>query len=179
VHDALELARIADVTGVMSLETIKGSRRPFEERIAAARPHPGAIAAAAALWRLTEGSEIVESHRDCHKVQDAYSFRCMPQVHGATRDGLGFARRVLETEMSAATDNPLVFVDGGESDIVSGGNFHGQPVAMALDLAPWRWPSWAASPSGASSRSSTPPSPGCRPSSPPRAGCTRATCWPR
>jgi histidine ammonia-lyase len=135
VHDALDLARIADVTGVMSLETIKGSRRPFEARIAAARPHPGAIEAAAALWRLTEGSEIVESHRDCHKVQDAYSFRCMPQVHGATRDGLGYARRVLETEMAAATDNPLVFVEGGDADIVSGGNFHGQPVAMALDLA--------------------------------------------
>jgi histidine ammonia-lyase len=135
VHDSLELARIADVTGVMSLETIKGSRRPFEARIAAARPHPGAIEAAAALWRLTEGSEIVESHVDCHKVQDAYSFRCMPQVHGATRDGLGFARRVLETEMGAATDNPLVFVEGEDADIVSGGNFHGQPVAMALDLA--------------------------------------------
>jgi histidine ammonia-lyase len=135
VHDALALARIADVTGVMSLETIKGSRRPFEARVAAARPHPGAIAAAAALWRLTEGSEIVESHRDCHKVQDAYSFRCMPQVHGAARDGLAFARRVLETEMEAATDNPLVFMDADGADIVSGGNFHGQPVAMALDLA--------------------------------------------
>jgi histidine ammonia-lyase len=135
VHDALALARVADVTGVMSLETIKGSRRPFEPRIAGARPHPGAAAAAAALWRLTDHSEIVESHRDCHKVQDAYSFRCMPQVHGAARDGLGFARQVLETEMASATDNPLVFVDGEESDIVSGGNFHGQPVAMALDLA--------------------------------------------
>jgi histidine ammonia-lyase len=135
VLDGFALARIADVTGVMSLETIKGSRRPFEPRVAAARPHPGAVAAAAALWRLTEGSEIVESHRDCHKVQDAYSFRCMPQVHGAARDGLGFARKVLETEMASATDNPLVFVDAGEADIVSGGNFHGQPVAMALDLA--------------------------------------------
>jgi histidine ammonia-lyase len=135
VHDACALAHIADVTGVMSLETIKGSRRPFEARIAAARPHPGAIAAASALWRLTEGSEIVESHRDCHKVQDAYSFRCMPQVHGAARDGLAFATRVLETEMSATTDNPLVFVEGAEADVVSGGNFHGQPVAMALDLA--------------------------------------------
>jgi histidine ammonia-lyase len=135
VHDALVLARIADVTGVMSLETIKGSRRPFEPRVAGARPHPGAIEAAAALWRLTEGSQIVESHADCHKVQDAYSFRCMPQVHGATRDGLAFARRVLETEMEAATDNPLVFVEGDGADIVSGGNFHGQPVAMALDLA--------------------------------------------
>jgi histidine ammonia-lyase len=137
VHDALALARIADVTGVMSLETIKGSRRPFDARVAGARPHRGAVAAAAALWRLTEGSEIVESHRDCHKVQDAYSFRCMPQVHGATRDGLDFARGMLETEMGAATDNPLVFVDdsGNGADVVSGGNFHGQPVAMALDLA--------------------------------------------
>lgn len=135
VHDALALARIADVTGVMSLETIKGSRRPFEARVVEARPHPGALAAAAALWRLTEGSDIVESHRDCHKVQDAYSFRCMPQVHGAVRDGLDFARRVLETEMASATDNPLVFVEDADADIVSGGNFHGQPVAMALDLA--------------------------------------------
>jgi histidine ammonia-lyase len=135
VHEALALARVADVTGVMSLETIKGSRRPFEPRIVAARPHPGAIAAAAALWRLTEHSEIVESHRHCHKVQDAYSFRCMPQVHGAARDGLGFARTVLETEMASATDNPLVFIGSGEADVVSGGNFHGQPVAMALDLA--------------------------------------------
>jgi histidine ammonia-lyase len=140
VAEALALARVADITGVMSLETIKGSRRPFEPRIVAARPHPGAVAAAAVLWRLTEQSDIVESHRDCHKVQDAYSFRCMPQVHGAARDGLGFARTVLETEMEAATDNPLVFVDSdsdsdGVGDVVSGGNFHGQPVALVLDLA--------------------------------------------
>jgi histidine ammonia-lyase len=135
VGDALALARVADVTGVMSLETIKGSRRPFDERVVAARPHPGALAAAAALRRLTEGSEIVESHRHCHKVQDAYSFRCMPQVHGAARDGLDFAARALEIEMEAATDNPLVFVDGVDAEFVSGGNFHGQPIALALDLA--------------------------------------------
>jgi histidine ammonia-lyase len=135
VADALTLVHVADVTGVMSLETIKGSRRPFDPRIAAARPHPGAVAAAAALMRLTEHSKIVESHRDCHRVQDAYSFRCMPQVHGAARDGLAFARAVLETEMNASTDNPLVFVDGEDADILSGGNFHGQPVALALDLA--------------------------------------------
>ena len=139
VLDAFRLAQVADITGVMSLETIKGSRRPFEPRIAAARPHPGAVSTAASLWRLTDRSEIVESHRHCHKVQDAYSFRCMPQVHGAVRDGLGFARQMLETEMGAATDNPLVFVsedqDGDAADVVSGGNFHGQPVAMVLDLA--------------------------------------------
>jgi histidine ammonia-lyase len=135
VAEALALARLADVTGVMSLETIKGSRRPFDPRIAAARPHPGAIAAAAALARLTDRSAIVESHHDCHKVQDAYSFRCMPQVHGATRDGLGFARDTLEREMNASTDNPLVFLDGPAPEILSGGNFHGQPVALALDVA--------------------------------------------
>ncbi len=137
VGDAIELARTADVTGVMSLETIRGSRGPFDARIAAARPHPGAVAAAAALWRLTEESGIVASHRDCHKVQDAYSFRCMPQVHGAARDGLAFARATLEIEMASATDNPLVFVgdDPGAAQFVSGGNFHGQPVAQALDFA--------------------------------------------
>jgi histidine ammonia-lyase len=120
----------------MSLETIKGSSRPFDPRIAAVRPHPGAVAAAAHLSRLTRFSAIVESHRDCHKVQDAYSFRCMPQVHGAARDGLGFAASALEREMNATTDNPLVFVDEqDQADIVSGGNFHGQPIALALDVA--------------------------------------------
>ena len=100
------------------------------------RPHPGAVAAAAHLRRLTAHSAIVESHRDCHKVQDAYSFRCMPQVHGAARDGLAFAAAMLEREMNAATDNPLVFVEPGRpADILSGGNFHGQPVALALDVA--------------------------------------------
>jgi histidine ammonia-lyase len=144
VLEAEALAAVADVTGVMSLETIRGSRRPFDPRIAGARPHPGAQAAAAALWRLTDRSEIALSHLHCHKVQDAYSFRCMPQVHGATRDGLAFARQMLEREMAAATDNPLVFVEEGDglddepgarAEILSGGNFHGQPVALALDLA--------------------------------------------
>jgi histidine ammonia-lyase len=139
VAEAMRLCELADITGVMSLETIKGSRRPFDARIAAVRPHPGAREAAAHLWRLTEASAIVESHHDCHKVQDAYSFRCMPQVHGAARDGLRFAHDMLAREVVSATDNPLVFVDpadpGAPADIVSGGNFHGQPVALALDLA--------------------------------------------
>lgn len=141
VHDALELARVADVAGVMSLETIKGSRRPFDPRVAAARPHPGALAAAANLWSLTADSEIALSHAHCDKVQDAYSFRCMPQVHGAARDGLGFARATIEIEMASVTDNPLVFTGGDtsafdpEHDVVSGGNFHGEPVAKVLDHA--------------------------------------------
>jgi histidine ammonia-lyase len=136
VAEALRLAEVADITGVMSLETIKGSRRPFDLRIAAARPHPGALATAQHLARLTADSTIAESHVDCHKVQDAYSFRCMPQVHGAALDGLQFARQVLEREMASVTDNPLVFVDSqGKAEILSGGNFHGQPVALALDYA--------------------------------------------
>jgi histidine ammonia-lyase len=136
VAEALRLCVLADITGVMSLETIKGSRGPFDPRITAVRPHPGAREAAAHLLQLTAQSAIVASHVHCHKVQDAYSFRCMPQVHGAARDGLRFAREMLEREMASATDNPLVFVGrDGRADIVSGGNFHGQPVALALDLA--------------------------------------------
>jgi histidine ammonia-lyase len=136
VAEALRLAEVASITGVMSLETIKGSRAPFDPRIAAARPHPGALATAQHLTRLTADSTIAQSHVNCHKVQDAYSFRCMPQVHGAALDGLQFARQVLEREMASVTDNPLVFVDGqGNADILSGGNFHGQPVALVLDFA--------------------------------------------
>jgi histidine ammonia-lyase len=117
----------------MSLEAYKGTPRAFDPRIQAARPHPGQATSAAFLRRLLADSEIVESHRDCGKVQDPYSLRCMPQVHGATRDALGYARGVLEREAASATDNPLVFAAEGE--IVSGGNFHGQPVALALDFA--------------------------------------------
>jgi histidine ammonia-lyase len=130
---AEDACRIADIVGAMSLEAWKGTPRAFDPRIHAARPHPGQSASARNLARLLEGSAIVESHRDCGKVQDPYSFRCMPQVHGATRDGLAYARRVLEIEAMSATDNPLVFSDGNE--LISGGNFHGQPVALALDFA--------------------------------------------
>jgi len=130
---AEDACRIADVVGAMSLEAWKGTPRAFDPRIHAVRPHPGQAASARNLARLLEGSAIVESHRDCGKVQDPYSFRCMPQVHGATRDALAYARRVLEIEAMSATDNPLVFADGDE--LISGGNFHGQPVALALDFA--------------------------------------------
>src|SRR5262249_47218354 len=108
--DAEATCRIADLAGAMSLESYKGTPRAFAARIHAARPHPGQAAAARFLARLLADSEIVESHRDCGKVQDPYSFRCMPQVHGATRDTLAYARAVLEREAESATDNPLVFV---------------------------------------------------------------------
>ncbi len=133
--DAEHLARHADIAGAMSLEAQKGSWHPFEERVIAVRPHPGALTAAANLRALLAESEIAESHLHCGKVQDAYSFRCMPQVHGASRDAFTWIRQVLAREMNAATDNPLVFTnDQGGADIVSGGNFHGQPLALALDL---------------------------------------------
>jgi histidine ammonia-lyase len=133
VRDAEDTCRTADLAGALSLEAYKGSPRPFDPRIHAVRPHPGQAASARFLARLLADSEIVESHRDCGKVQDPYSLRCMPQVHGATRDTLAHARQVLEREAASATDNPLVFV--AEGDLVSGGNFHGQPVALALDFA--------------------------------------------
>jgi histidine ammonia-lyase len=134
--DAERLCVVADVAGAMSLEALKGSSRPFDERLHAARPHPGQATVARNLRALLADSEIMESHKDCGKVQDAYSLRCMPQVHGATRDALGWVRSVLEREVNSITDNPSVFVrDDGEADVISGGNFHGQPLALALDLA--------------------------------------------
>jgi histidine ammonia-lyase len=131
--DAESAARASDLAGALSLEACKGTPRAFDPRIQAVRPHPGQAATARNLTRLLLGSGIVESHKDCGKVQDPYSLRCMPQVHGATRDALAYARQVLEREMTSATDNPLVFAEAGE--LISGGNFHGQPVALALDFA--------------------------------------------
>lgn len=139
LHDALTVTCVvADLAGAMSLEALKGTKRAFDPRVVDARPHPGQQASAALLRRILVDSEIMESHKDCGKVQDPYSLRCMPQVHGATRDALEFARGVVEREANATTDNPLVFLDpsaplGGE--LISGGNFHGQPVAIALDTA--------------------------------------------
>jgi len=127
--EAERLARAADVAGAMSLEALKGTSRPFDERLHIARPHPGQQVVSKNLRALLTDSEIMESHRDCGKVQDAYSLRCMPQVHGATRDALGWVRSVLEREVNSVTDNPSVFVDRGETEILSGGNFHGQPLA--------------------------------------------------
>jgi len=132
---AERLCVAADVAGAMSLEALKGSSRPFDERLHLARPHPGQLVVSKNLRALLAESEIAESHRDCSKVQDAYSLRCIPQVHGASRDALAWVRSVLEREINSITDNPSVFVDRGETEIISGGNFHGQPLALALDLA--------------------------------------------
>jgi histidine ammonia-lyase len=133
---AERLAGAADVTGAMSLEALRGTPVAFDYKIHAVRPHPGQTSSARRLRELIEGSEIRESHRDSAadpRVQDAYALRCMPQVHGAVRDALSHARRVLEIEINSATDNPLIFVESGE--VLSGGNFHGEPIALALDYA--------------------------------------------
>lgn len=131
---AENLAETADVLGAMSLDALHGTDVAFDARIHDARPHAGQTQVAANLRRLLKGSEIRESHKDCGRVQDAYSLRCIPQVHGAVRDTLAFCRRTFEIEMNSAVDNPLVFVKShGEGDIISGGNFHGQPLAFALD----------------------------------------------
>ena len=128
------LAETADVLGAMSLDALHGTDAAFDARIHDARPHAGQTQVAANLRRLLKGSEIRESHKDCGRVQDAYSLRCIPQVHGAVRDTLAFCRKTFEIEMNSAVDNPLVFVSGkGEGDIISGGNFHGEPLAFALD----------------------------------------------
>jgi len=133
------LVNSADVIGAMSCDALQGTNVAFDARIQLARPHVGQRKTAANLRRLLEDSEIRASHRDCGRVQDAYSIRCMPQVHGAVRDTLAHCRSVFETEMNSAVDNPLVFVReskamDGEGDVISGGNFHGQPVAFALDF---------------------------------------------
>jgi histidine ammonia-lyase len=133
LHDARQLAVSADVIGAMSLEAMLGTASAFDADLLAARPHPGQVAAGAHLRRLLTGSEIGVSHADSpHRLQDPYSLRCMPQVHGAVRDALDHLERVLRVEMNAATDNPLVFPDG---HVRSGGNFHGEPLALAVDYA--------------------------------------------
>ena len=135
LQDCRALLTCADVAGAMSLEALKGSARPFDHRLMRVRPHPGQAASARNLRALLADSEIMRSHQDCGKVQDPYSLRCMPQVHGASRDAIGWAVEVLEREINSVTDNPLIFLDGEEPELISGGNFHGQPLALALDLA--------------------------------------------
>lgn len=129
---ALVLLREADILAAMSLEALQGSAAPFDARIHRIRPHPGQEAVASNIRKLLEKSEIMDAHRDCGRVQDPYCLRCVPQVHGASRDALAYATGVVEIELNSVTDNPLVFDNG---DILSGGNFHGQPLALALDVA--------------------------------------------
>ena len=142
------LVDTADVIGALTLDALRGTDVAFDERIHKARPHPGQIKTAENLRKILEGSQIRESHRDCQRVQDAYSLRCIPQVHGAVRDTLSHCREVMETEVNSAVDNPLVFpkprtigdhttgtvLAEAQGDILSGGNFHGEPVAFALDF---------------------------------------------
>jgi len=123
----------ADVIGSMSLDALRGTDVAFDERIHRARPHSGQLKSAANLRRMLEGSQIRESHRECGRVQDAYSLRCMPQVHGAVRDTLANCRATFEIEANSAVDNPLVFTENG-AEVLSGGNFHGEPIAFALDF---------------------------------------------
>ena len=134
LHRAERLVRLADVAGAMTLEALRGTPVAFDPRIHEARPHPGQIAVAAHLRALLTDSEIRKSHLDNDpRVQDAYSLRCMPQVHGAVRTALAHAREIVEIESGSATDNPLVFSDTG--DVLSGGNFHGAPLALVFDYA--------------------------------------------
>ena len=134
LHRAEQLVRLADVAGAMALEALKGTPVAFDERIHTARPHPAQIEVAAHLRELLRDSEIRASHlTNDPRVQDAYSLRCMPQVHGAIRTALAHARQVVEIESGSATDNPLVFSETGE--VLSGGNFHGAPLALVFDYA--------------------------------------------
>ncbi len=133
VHDAQHLATLADIAGAMSLEALKGTAAAFDARVTSVRAHPGATAVAGNLRRLANESPIHASHRNCDKLQDAYSLRCMPQVHGASRDSLSHVAEVVTRECNAVTDNPLVFAD--TDDVISAGNFHGQPVALVMDYA--------------------------------------------
>jgi histidine ammonia-lyase len=128
---ARRLARAADVACALSIEALQASRAAFQPRVHAVRPLPGQAASAANILQLLEGSAIMESHRWCDRVQDAYSLRCAPQVHGAARDLLDYVERTTAVELNAATDNPLVFTE--DAELVSNGNFHGQALGFALD----------------------------------------------
>jgi histidine ammonia-lyase len=132
LEKTLHLLKVADVASAMSLEALQGSIVPFDKRIHQIRPHQGQKEVAANIRFLLKNSEILESHRNCGKVQDPYCLRCVPQVHGASRDAFRHSIQTIETEINSVTDNPLVFENG---DILSGGNFHGQPLALALDYA--------------------------------------------
>lgn len=132
VYDALRLSKMTDIAAALSLEVLMGSRTEFDPRIHHVRPHPGQASAAHNMYRITRNSEIISSHKDCCRIQDAYTLRCSPQVHGASKDAIDYAKTVVETEMNSATNNPLILPKSGE--FLLGGNFHGQPIALAMDF---------------------------------------------
>ncbi len=131
VNDAVRLSKTADIACAMTLEVLMGSNSEFDPRIHQIRPHPGQIATADNILRMIQGSEIIDSHQGCAKIQDAYTLRCAPQIHGASKDAVAHAMRVIDIEINSTTTNPLIFSDTEEVRL--GGNFHGQPIAMAAD----------------------------------------------
>lgn len=132
IYDSLILSKLADIAGSLSLDAMRGTSKAFSEILHKTRPHKGQIASAKNLRKLLSGSRIMESHKDCGKVQDAYSLRCMPQVHGAVKDTIEHCKKILETEINSVTDNPLIFPETGEH--IAGGNFHGEPLALIGDF---------------------------------------------
>lgn len=131
VLEAEDLCKQADITAAMAIDALRGTPRAFDDLIHQLRPHPGQIQSATNIRNLLKNSPLRESHRNCGNIQDAYSLRCSPQVHGAVRDAIRYVRGVIEIEINSATDNPLIFPD--EEKVISGGNFHGEPLAIALD----------------------------------------------
>jgi histidine ammonia-lyase len=131
INRAERLSKLADIAGALSIEALKGSDKAFEDKLQKARPHKGQINTASNLRKLLKNSKIRLSHIDCGKVQDAYSLRCIPQVHGAVKDTIEYTKGVIQTELNSATDNPLIFSDTNEH--IEGGNFHGEPIALVMD----------------------------------------------
>lgn len=132
LYEARQLSKLADIAGALSLEALRGTWKAFSENLHKVRPHKGQGQSAKNLRKLLKGSKIMASHKDCDKVQDAYSLRCMPQVHGAVKDTINYCSGILETEINSVTDNPLIFSDTKEH--IEGGNFHGEPIALAADF---------------------------------------------
>ncbi|MCE1164407.1 MAG: histidine ammonia-lyase [Bacteroidetes bacterium] len=132
VYESVKLVKSADITAAITVDATKSTDRAYEDKIQKIRPHKGQIETAYNLRKLLAGSEIMKSHETCSKVQDAYSIRCIPQVHGAVKDALNYCIRVLNTEINSVTDNPLIFADEGQHR--EGGNFHGEPLALASDF---------------------------------------------
>lgn len=129
--DSENLLKHADLIATMTIDAMLGSFKPFDNRISNLRPHKGQLTVSNNITKLSKGSSIAKSHENCNKIQDSYSLRCIPQVHGAVRDAISYLRNTLSIEINSVTDNPIVF----EDEIISGGNFHGAPIALALDFA--------------------------------------------